>query len=527
MTIDRTGETNEAKQRRKTADSGNGTSAQAQAAAGAGPADADRPHVLWISCDQLRGDWLGVNGHPVVMTPQIDELAYEGVNFRAAISECPTCVPARRIMMTGRNTYGIGMNKNREAQPFPEGPKLAELLTRSGYQTFAAGKLHTSPKRNRIGFEDVQLNEEGRKDHLGWKDDYEQYLDDHGWGHTRYTHGLGNNEYGVRLDPLPEKLTSTHWTAQKAMEFIERRDPTRPFFLHASFDKPHPPITPPQSYYELYRDVVMPEPVQGDWVEHKLPDRVRYLQLRHNYDQWRAHPLMVQQTLRGYAALITQIDSCIGVLLGTLREHKLLDRTLIVFTSDHGDNLFDHGAFAKGDFFRGSAGIPFIIRPPKHGDGQEGAVGWARGKTDRTTPVALMDVMPTILEACGIEPPGTISGQSLLPLLRGGEAPFRDYTCAHCGTVYAVTDGYTKYIWFSDDDKEFLFDLQRDPGDCHDVSGAPAYRDALETSRARLIAWLTEHNDPRAADGKLVPAPYDWRLDQAHATTSWNNRGRH
>ncbi|GAA3401408.1 sulfatase-like hydrolase/transferase [Paenibacillus hodogayensis] len=484
-----------------------------------------KPHIVWISCDQLRADWLGIGGHPVVMTPHIDELAYEGVRFQAAMSECPTCVPARRIMMTGRNPYGVNMNKNRESQPFSEGPKLAELLARAGYQTFAAGKLHTSPKRNRIGFEEVQLNEEGRVDHIGWKDDYERFLDDNGWSHVRYTHGLGNNQYGARIDPLPERLTSTHWTAQKAMEFIERRDPTRPFFLHLSFDKPHPPLTPPQSYYDLYRDAVMPEPVVGEWTESKLPSRVRFMRLRHNYEQWREHPLMVQQTLKGYAALITHIDSMIGVFLGTLREHKLLDDTLIVFTSDHGDNLFDHGTFAKGDFFRGSASIPFIVRPPRpRGEADR----FARGKTDRESPVALMDVMPTLLDACGIPIPESVSGTSLLPLLgREATGTFRPYTCGVCGTVYAVSDGATKYIWYSEDDLEFLFDVREDPNDCRDLAGDSAYREALETQRGRLLAWLEEHGDPHAAAGRLQPIAYDWRLDEAHATTSWNNRGRH
>ncbi len=123
----------------------------------------ETPNVLLICCDHLRADALHCNGHPVTMTPQIDQLACEGVNFTAAFSQCPVCVPARRIMMTGLGTYSIHMNNNRDGQPFPEGPKLAEVLTRAGWQTFASGKLHTCPQRNRIGFEDVQLNEEGRR----------------------------------------------------------------------------------------------------------------------------------------------------------------------------------------------------------------------------------------------------------------------------------------------------------------------------------------------------------------------------
>lgn len=486
--------------------------------------DPATPNVVFISCDHLRADWCGCNGHPIVMTPQIDELAYEGINFQRAFSEVPVCVPARRIMMTGMGRYGIGMNVNRDAQPFTQGPKLAEVMTRAGYQTFASGKLHTNPQRNRIGFEDVQLNEEGRKQAGLLKDDYEAFLDDHGYGHLAYTHGLGNNEYGVRMSPLPEKFTTTHWTAEKAMEFIDRRDPTRPFFLHLSFDKPHPPITPPAEYYDLYRDVEFPAPVRGDWVDDKLPTSVRQKQLKNNFADWKDHPLMIQQSLRGFAAMITHIDSMIGVVLGHLREHRLLDNTLVILTSDHGDHLFDHGNLAKSDFFRGATNVPFIVRPPR---------AWAREhgfnftQTDTATPVGLMDIMPTILDICGIPIPDSVEGQSLVPLMLGESDSFREYSCGNCGAVYGLNDGRTKYMWFSDDDIEFLFDVQNDPHDLHDLSGDPAWQPTMTLWRERLLTWMAENDDPHVENGERRPIPVDWNLTWARASNGWNNRGRH
>lgn len=485
--------------------------------------DPARPNVLLICCDHLRADWLGVGGHPTMMTPQIDQLAYEGVNFRRAFSQCPVCVPARRIMMTGLGTYSIHMDRNSE-QPFPEGPKLAEVMTRAGYQTFASGKLHTHPQRNRIGFEDVQLNEEGRR-HAGMlKDDYEAFLDENGYGHLAYTHGLGNNEYGVRMSPLPEKFTTTHWTGQRAMEFIDRRDPTRPFFLHVSFDKPHPPLTPPRDYYELYRDASMPEPARGDWVDRKLPGRVRALQLRNNYDDYADHPLMIQQSLRGYAALVTHIDSTIGVLLGHLREHGLLENTLIIFTSDHGDQLFDHGNLAKGDFFRGSTNVPFIVRPPRPWAAER---GFRPGRANDTAPVDLMDIMPTILEVCGLDVPDSVEGRSLVPQLLDDGAPFRSYTFGRCAEVFGMSDGRTKYMWFAQDDYEFLFDQENDPNDCHDLADDPDCRDTLEMWRERLISYFERQGDEHARDGRLRPNLREVDLEQARARTGWNNRGRH
>lgn len=484
----------------------------------------DRPNVLLICCDHLRADWLSCNGHPVTMTPQIDTLAGEGLNFQRAVSECPVCVPARRILMTGMGPYGVHMNTNRDTQPFSEGPKLAEVMTRAGYQSFASGKMHTHPQRNRIGFEDVQLNEEGRKQGGLLKDDYEAFLDDHGYGHRAYTHGLGNNQYGMRISPLPEPYTTTHWTAQKAMEFIGRRDPTRPFFLYVSFDKPHPPITPPLEYYELYRDAAMPEPVCGTWVQRKRPQSIDTGAMRHSLAYWRDNPLLLQQTLRGFAAMITHIDSMVGVLLGTLREHALLDNTLIILTSDHGDNLFDHGFFAKTNFMRGSANIPFIVRPPRAWGQTHGA---RRDRVNTTAPVGLMDIMPTILDICGIPIPDNVEGQSVAPFLLHDDAAFRHISYGNCGPHYSVNDGRLKYTWFADDGLEFVFDQEADPHDRHDLAEDPAYREQSVHMRQLMLQWMEEHDDARANAAVFGGQAKRRAFAPSTSRSGWNNRGRH
>jgi len=483
-------------------------------------------NVVLISCDQLRWDWLGCNGHPLVQTPQIDKLAHQGVSFQRAFSECPVCVPARRIMMTGLDTFGIHMNKNRDRQEFPEGPKLAAVLTEAGWQTFAAGKLHTHPQRNRIGFEEVQLNEEGRLQSSGRLDDYERWLRDHGHAHRAYTHGLGNHQYGLRLSPLPEEATTTHWTAQRAMEFVERRDPTRPFFLHVSFDKPHPPITPSPAYYELYRDAVFPAPVMGDWVEHKCSPRMLQSRAAHDWDTLRQRTAEQQQSLRGIAAMVTHIDSMVGVILGSLREEGVLQDTWVIFTSDHGDQLFDHGAFAKGDFFHGSTRIPLIVCPP---------AAWRRthslvpGRNDCETPAGLMDLMPTILDACKVPIPRTVSGQSLLPLLAGKPraTAFRPYSCGQVTSHFGVSDGRYRYQWIADQGMEYLFDQDHDPCDAHDLADDPAHAAKLAELRTALIAWLERHQDHHVEGGQLRAQPREWYLEEGRSINHWNNRGRH
>lgn len=489
-------------------------------------APAASPNIVLICCDHLRWDWLGCNGHPFVQTPQIDKLARQGMNFQRAFSECPVCVPARRIMMTGQDTFGIQMAQNRDTQPFTQGPKLAEVLTGAGWQTFAAGKLHTHPQRNRIGFEDVQLNEEGRFQSGPRLDDYERWLRDHGHAHRAYTHGLGNNQYGLRLSPLPEEATTTHWTGQRAMEFLERRDPTRPFFLYVSFDKPHPPLTPPASFYELYRDARFPEPVMGDWVDQKCPPRITQSRASNHWEQLRSRPGEMQQSLRGFAALVTQIDSMVGTLMGQLKEEGELANTWIVFTSDHGDQLFDHGSFAKGDFFHGSTRVPYIVCPPARWRAEQGLVP---GRDETETPVGLMDLMPTLLDIAGVEIPSTVVGQSVLPLLRGEPraTAFRAYSFGHISSHFAVSDGRFRYQWIADTGAEYLFDQGEDDCDEHDLADSPVHADKLTELRHQLIGWLARHEDPHVVAGKLVTRDYPWHLEQGEAVNHWNNRGRH
>ena len=485
----------------------------------------ETPNIVLICCDHLRMDWLGCNGHDQIQTPQIDELAYEGMNFQAAFSSCPMCVPARRIMMTGRDRYAIGMNRNDTDHPFDLEPKLAEVMTNAGYQTFASGKLHTWPQRNRIGFEDVQLNEEGRNQDGTLKDDYEMFLDNQGYGHLAYTHGMGNNQYGYRASPLPEPLTTTHWTAQRAMEFLQRRDPMRPFFLHVSFDKPHPPMTPPREYYDLYRDVEFRAPPMGEWTAKKTPRRFRELQLWNNYDDYKNSPEKIQQIFRAYAAMVTHIDSMIGVLRGTISDLGLGDNAHILFTSDHGDHLFDHGNIAKSDFFRGSCGVPYLVTPARKWASSR---GFAAGRTNHINPVGLIDLMPTILDLCHVPTPQTVEGESVVPLLLDDGAPFRSHICGDGKGAYAVSDGATKYMWYSEDNFEYLFDLRNDSQECHDLSDDPNWKISLATARNRLIAWMAEHGDPRTENGKLVPveaSPQD--LESYRSSTIWNNRGRH
>ncbi len=483
----------------------------------------ERANILVICTDQLRADALGVHGHPIIQTPQIDQLAMSGIRFEHAMSECPVCCPARRILMTGLDPYGIHMNINRDLQPFPEGPKLAELLSGAGYQTHGVGKMHTWPPRSRMGFDDIEINEEGRTAGHPIPDDYQQFLQEEGLGPIAHAHGLGNNQVGYRPSPVPEYATSTGWTADRAMRFLRRRDPERPFFLYVSFDKPHPPATPPAEYYDLYRDLEFPKPVEGDWCEHKPLARKAKMQRAHNWELFSGREDVNQQWQRGYAAMITHIDSRIGQILGTLREQGLDKNTWILFTSDHGDHSGDHGMVAKGDFLAGSCRIPLLLVPP---DTALSALDSSRISQASMAPAGLADLLPTLCEISGASCPEQVVGQSLVPFLREEAPNFREYSFGNVTSHYSAQSQSHRYCWCSDTGYEYFFDLAADPKNVKDLSDTPELQELKQAHRAALMAWMEANADPCLADGKLQTMEVKSNEDHLGMRVShWNNRG--
>ena len=222
-------------------------------------ARAERPNVLLVTADQWPGGLLGCAGHPVVQTPTIDQLTRNGVRYTRAYSESPICIPARRTLMTGADTRTHGDRVFNTVAPWPhELTSLPQAFRNAGYQAHAVGKLHVYPPRDRIGFDDVQLAEEGRP-HLGAIDDYEIFLADRGFPGQQFAGGMNNNNYMHRPWHLPEECHVTTWATQTICRTIKRRDPTRPAFWYLSYTAPHPPLTPLAAYMDYYRQFEPPQ----------------------------------------------------------------------------------------------------------------------------------------------------------------------------------------------------------------------------------------------------------------------------
>jgi arylsulfatase len=454
-----------------------------------------RPNILFIMADQWAGHLLGAAGHPSVQTPTMDQLADNGIRFTNAYSESPICIPARRSVMTGMSPRGHGDRKFNETLPLPMNkPTLAASFRDAGYQAYATGKLHVYPQRDRIGFDDVILAEEGRQQ-FGAIDDYEMFLSDQGLAGQQFMGGMNNNEYVHRPWHLPENTHITNWITAQATRAIKRRDPTRPALWHVSYTHPHPPLAPLACYLDMYRDWHIDTPISGSWDgdEKKFPHVLRDVR-----DRWRKwSPAEKIAIRRAFYALITHVDHQIRVLIGTLREERVLENTIILFTTDHGDMLGDFGLWAKRLYYEGSAGVPMIM-VGRAGDKRIGV-----GKTDNRL-VGLQDVMPTLLDAAGIPVPKSVEGLSMIGKKRR-EHLFGEVN-EGADATRMIHDGRHKLIWYPVGNVVHLFDLREDPRETQDRSDDPAYKAVCADLEAALAKELNGGDEVWAKRGKLIGA---------------------
>ena len=456
-----------------------------------------QPNVLLICVDHWPAPLMHVLGHPKILTPTLDQLSDNGVNFTRAYSTTPTCIPARRALMTGTTAQTHGDRVfNETLEMDPNLPTMPQVFRNAGYQAYAVGKLHVYPQRSRIGFDEVILNEESRH-HLGnVKDDFELFLEREGYTGQELTHAMGNNEYCTRPWHLPEHCHPTHWTTREMCRAIQRRDPGRPGFWYCSYVTPHPPVAPPRDYMEMYRQIGVDEPFIGEWAQNRndLPYALRYHATRRPSPEGDALTL----ARMGFHAQCTYIDHQMRLLIGTLREEGLLDDTIIMFTCDHGDMLGNHGLWAKPPMFEWSARVPMILV----GTADDARVGHHRFDDGL---VCLRDVMPTLLDLCGLAAPDSVEGQSVLSEAR------RDHLyCEHFEDDRAMrmvrTEQY-KLIWYPVGNRFQLFDVDYDPNEMHDLSDDPTLAGVRQQMTDTLAAELYGSDAKWMKDGALVGEP--------------------
>ncbi|KRE83784.1 arylsulfatase [Paenibacillus sp. Soil766] len=470
-----------------------------------------KPNLLLITVDQMRFDCLSALGHSIIETPNLDALASSGVIFTNAYSATPTCVPARAAIMTGMSQRSHGRVGYQDKVPWQYEHTVAGELAKAGYHTQCVGKMHVYPARNLCGFHNIVLHDgylhHNRSKHDNTVDGHFDQVDDYlqwlrrtaGAELDIMDNGLDCNASTVaRPWHLPEMLHPTNWCVTESIDFLRRRDPSKPFFLWTSFVRPHSPLDPPQAYFDMYKNLELPDPPVGGWVDEAAaganandPTATFARMPKRRLDRARA----------AYYALISHLDEQIGRLINAMQEYGVHKDTLIVFTSDHGELIGDHHHFRKSLPYEGSAKIPFIVCDPS------GRFGFAKGSRVEEV-IELRDIMPTLLHAADVTRPQTVEGESLLPLCRGEHPEWRPYI--HGEHLYGVlshqfvTDGKEKFIWFTQTGEEQYFNLEDDPQELANAVADERFTSRVATWRNRLIEELEGREEGYVFDGKLV-----------------------
>ncbi len=446
-------------------------------------------NILLIICDQFRWDCLSILGHKVVDTPNLDTLASQGTLFTNAYSPSPSCIPARACLFTGKSPSQLGFLGYKDKQNWNFPNMLPEVLRNNGYQTHCVGKTHFYPQRKHCGFE-------GHESYEAWQNLDGDYVNDyHEWLHEKSggmlseaISGIDDNGWVARPSALPEELHNNTWVVTKGLEFIKRRDKTRPYFLNLSFHRPHPPIDPPKDFWDIYMQKTCDKPHIGEWakVHDKPVNSVTYWEGKLSEER-------LKLTRLGYYAQISHIDNQIGRLIRELRHVNDMP-DYIVFTSDHGEMLGDHNLFRKTYAYEGSAAVPLII--------------WENGNhksEKRDEAVVLQDIYTTILNQAGLKAENDVTGLDLSAeinreFIHGEHAICYDKSQA----MQFITDGKMKYIYFTYSGDEQFFDLINDPYECDDLIQNPDYQARIEKFRAQLVKEFSNRpQDNMLVDGKL------------------------
>jgi iduronate 2-sulfatase len=442
---------------------------------------AARLNVLFLIADDLNND-LGVYGAPV-RSPNIDRLAARGVRFDRAYSQYPLCSPSRSSLLTGRrpNATGVVLNPSAGKNPMsphfrerlPDAVTLPQLFRTNGYFVARIGKLYHYGVPNDIGTSslddyrswDLAINPRGRDREI----------------HDRIfslTPGQFGGVVSWHADDGPDAEHTDGIAAAEAVRLLERfKRGGQSFFLGVGFYRPHTPYVAPKAYFDRYPRQEITLPALSDSDRSRTP-AAAYASARK--DQEAMTDDQRREAIQAYHASITFMDAQVGHVLDALDRLGLADTTIVVFTSDHGYHLADHGLWQKMSLFERSARVPLIIAAP-------GAK--AQGQTARGL-VELVDLYPTLASLAGLSAPGTLDGVSFAPMLNDVAAKVKDAAFTQVRDGYAVRTDRWRYIeWAGGAQGAQLYDMERDPAETTNVADDPRHAATVADLRARLAAY--------------------------------------
>lgn len=467
------------------------------------------PNIVFIITDQQRSDTVAALGCPWMITPNLDRLVREGVAFTRAYCAAPSCVASRHALMTGYYAPTTGVfgfdswsGRNDWLQEFGK----------AGYHMASLGKVHYQPVRDLPAYWDERVVVENKSEgempsiHGG------KTLDD--WGLAIAKKNIPKPvrrdekypDFDKRLGAFAweydESDQADIWAGDRAVQWIDNYHGTAPFFLWVGFPGPHEPYDPPKRFLDMYEGRQMP-PASGSyadltdpakqvpWETKAYADFIENGSGDHKLALSKATPETIAETRRHYAANVTAIDEKVGDILDALERRGLLDNTIVVFTSDHGDTLFDHGVPYKWTPYEGSVHVPLIVRYPK---------AFARGlRTDRMT--SLLDVVPPLFEQASLPVPPNRQWRSASAALANvpEKDPPRYAYCVHGGdqfnpsTWIMVASDKWKYVHYINSESRQLYDLENDPGELRNLAFDPDHAPLRAAMESEALRWFASN----------------------------------
>ena len=438
-----------------------------------------RPNVLWICTDQQRHDTIHSLGNLHIHTPCIDRLAAKGVAFTHAFAQSPVCTPSRAAFMTGRYPRTTKCRQNGQAMP-PNEKLVSRLFADAGYTCGLAGKLHLATCANGVvetriddGYEVFHWSHHPQPD---WPENaYTQWLRAQGTSWEELYSGPSTNyiKHGV-----PEEYNQTTWCAEMAIEFIQKQK-GQPWFFSYNCFAPHHPFDPPPEFLARYKPYELPLPkAKPDELETKTTYQQLDSRYAHNdpdgYDIAAMRDRDKREITAAYYAMVELVDKQVGRMLDALEETAQLNNTIVVFMSDHGEMLGDHGFYLKGPHFYDEAvRVPLIVSWKD----RFAADLRADGLTE------LIDITPTLLEAADINVPEYVQGRTLMPILLGqaDAASHRDYVFSEYYNAWTHKHSYgsmlrtrdEKIIVYHGTDQGEVYDLKADPDEFENLWSHP------------------------------------------------------
>jgi arylsulfatase A-like enzyme len=477
----------------------------------------ESPNILWICTDQQRFDTIHALGNNHIRTPNLDRLAKEGVSFENAYCQCPVCTPSRGSFLTGRYPHTMGLRQN--GQDIPQNEVLVtKVLADNGYTCGLSGKLHICGVDTRD--EEPRVNDGYEEFHWAhgpfpvWKNNqYIRWLHRQGkeWDEI-YPYASLSARFGREgVTPenrpvwagVPTELHHATWCTDRAIDFIKKHR-SGPWLFSLNFQDPHHPFDPPQEYLERYDPDRIPPPnyregeLEGKTILQRVDHEGAYGGRGMSFAACseRQH----REVIAAYYAMVELIDHNVGRLVEVLEESGQLEDTIILFMSDHGEMLGDHGIFLKGPhMYEPLVKVPLIVSWANY---------YQRGLRSPAL-VELIDVAPTLLDAAGLAPFPRMQGRSLSNLCRGESDPshHRDYAFSEfyntmigyrdlrpCVTMYR-SPRY-KLIHYSGLDRGELYDLQEDPFEYENLWISEEFRDLREEYTRKCLDATVFTADP-------------------------------